>query len=709
MKPALQAHWYLGVALATVGWSTATAEPEFLTSAAQVRGLTLPQAERGVPATLSGVITYAEADAGMAFLQDDSGGVMLTAAPAVLTKLRPSIAVAIEGQTAKGNFSPVILVTNEASVRVLGDAALPSPRHLGIEELQRGLYDGQWIEMRGVVRLAEVRPFAGPRPTASEPARSYYRLLLEINTAHGRYTAIIPWEAGRAPPAGLTDSAVRIEGVLGSIVNARGQWVGLLVYVPTLDNIHVERPPSSDPFQVPPRGLSELFTFSPEKRAEQRVRVSGTLLVDQPNYYGFLRTSEGTIELHGHFPPTFKRGDYVEASGYPTLQNKRVFLDDCLLRLLRGGQTVEPVETTVAICLESDLHAELVRIRGELLQNTKRQDEALLILNCDGQVVEATVSQTRLGAETSRIARLKPNSLLELEGVAQIVTSMQPSGYVRPSGFRLLLGRPGDIRLLRAPPWWTPQRLLGLVGALMAVLGLVAVWVVLLRRQVRQQTRIIKDKIEREAVWRDRSRIAQDIHDDLGASLTQVGFLSQRIQTAREHPKEAAALADRVVEVSRSTVRALDEIVWAVNPRHDSLQSLADYLVKLASEQLSLTHINCLLDIPTVLPEVGLRAEIRHNLALAVKEALHNVVKHSRARTLNLALRFEADQVEINIRDDGIGFVRAANSHQRNGLANIERRLTEIGGSCQIETGPGQGASVRLCVLITPLRTEARP
>jgi signal transduction histidine kinase len=243
----------------------------------------------------------------------------------------------------------------------------------------------------------------------------------------------------------------------------------------------------------------------------------------------------------------------------------------------------------------------------------------------------------------------------------------------------------------------------------MAVLGLVAVWVVLLRRQVRQQTKIIKDKIEREAVWRDRSRIAQDIHDDLGASLTQVGFLSQRIQTAREHPKEAAALADRVVEVSRSTVRALDEIVWAVNPRHDSLQSLADYLVKLASEQLSLTHINCLLDIPTVLPEVGLRAEIRHNLALAVKEALHNVVKHSRARTLNLALRFEADQVEINIRDDGIGFVRAANSHQRNGLANIERRLTEIGGSCQIETGPGQGASVRLCVLIPPLRADARP
>jgi signal transduction histidine kinase len=316
-------------------------------------------------------------------------------------------------------------------------------------------------------------------------------------------------------------------------------------------------------------------------------------------------------------------------------------------------------------------------------------------------VVEATVSGARLGAETSRIAKLKPNSMLELEGVAQIVTSMQPSGYVRPSGFRLLLGGPGDIRLLRAPPWWTPQRLLGLVGALMAVLGLLAVWAVLLRRQVRQQTKIIKDRIEREAVWRDRSRIAQDIHDDLGASLTQVGFLSQRIQTAREHPQESAALADRVVEVSRSTVRALDEIVWAVNPRHDSLQSLADYLVKLASEQLSLTKTNCLLDIPAVLPEVGLRAEIRHNLALAVKEALHNVVKHSRARTLNLALRFEANQVEISIRDDGIGFVRAANVHHRNGLANLERRLAEIGGTCQIETGPGQGTCVRLSVLIT--------
>ena len=112
--------------------------------------------------------------------------------------------------------------------------------------------------------------------------------------------------------------------------------------------------------------------------------------------------------------------------------------------------------------------------------------------------------------------------------------------------------------------------------------------------------------------------------------------------------------------------------------------------------------------IPTVLPEVGLRAEIRHNLALAVKETLHNVVKHSRARTLDLALRFEVNQVEINVRDDGIGFAPVNPPNHRNGLANIERRLTEIGGSCQIDSGPGRGTSVRLCVQIAPFNAEAK-
>lgn len=679
---------------------TLRAETLILTNAAQVRGLAWEDATRGCSVRLKGVITYCEPTAQIAFLQDATAGVMLSLEPLILLKLQPGTLVSLAGVTIKSRFAPAVKVSHDTDLQILGASPLPKPLSLGLEDLQCGQYDAQWIEMRGVIRSVRKQPYNANETAADPEALSQAsRLLLEISTAQGRYTAILPWEAYLAAPRKLLDSGIRLEGVLGSIVNARGQWVGLLVYVPGIENIHVERAASSDPFQVSERKLSQILTFSAEKPADERVRVTGTLLMNDEGNVGFIRTSDGAIELHGEPPSKSKCGDCVEASGYPTLLNKRVFLDDCLIRLVSSGQPPEPVQASVVSCLESDLHGELVKIRGELLQNTRRLGDALLILNSDGQSVEASVSQVRLGSQADRIAALRPGSLLELQGVAQILTSMQPSGNVRPVAFRLRLNGPDSVQLLRAPTWWTPQRLLGLVGALVASLGLVATWVVLLRRQVGLQTEIIKEKVEREAVWRDRSRIAQDIHDDLGASLTQVGFLVQRIQAAKPETREVMTLAERISDLSRSTVRALDEIVWAVNPRHDSLQSLADYLVILAGEQLALAHINCLMDIPAVLPEVGLRADIRHNLVLAVKEALHNVVKHSRAGALHLALRLNGQRIEVTIRDDGIGFSPAVSRNGgRNGLTNISRRLKEIGGDCDVETAPGQGT--RLCLSV---------
>src|SRR5207244_8731794 len=134
-----------------------------------------------------------------------------------------------------------------------------------------------------------------------------------------------------------------------------------------------------------------------------------------------------------------------------------------------------------------------------------------------------------------------------------------------------------------------------------------------------------------------RPRIAKDIHDELGASLTRITMLSQAARDGLEH-SPAAAEVDRIYDTARDLTRAMDEIVWAVNPQHDTLDSLATYLGKFAQDFLAAAHIRCRLDVPMQLPTWPLTAEIRYNLFLAFKEAVNNAVKHAHTSEVWISL-----------------------------------------------------------------------
>ena len=147
----------------------------------------------------------------------------------------------------------------------------------------------------------------------------------------------------------------------------------------------------------------------------------------------------------------------------------------------------------------------------------------------------------------------------------------------------------------------------------------------------RRMRRKLEAAERQQAIERERTRIAKDIHDHLGANLTRISLLSQSAHGELENPAQAAAQLDRIYETSRELTRSMDEIVWAVNPQHDTLDSLASYLGNFAQEYLGSLGIRCRLDVPLQLPHWPITAEMRHNVFLAFKEALHNVVKHSGA------------------------------------------------------------------------------
>ena len=219
-------------------------------------------------------------------------------------------------------------------------------------------------------------------------------------------------------------------------------------------------------------------------------------------------------------------------------------------------------------------------------------------------------------------------------------------------------------------------------------------------------TRRLRRKVERlelqRAIERDRDRIARDIHDDLGAGLTQITLLSELAR--RESPDEVAGHLGQISDTARELTRTMDEIVWAVNPRHDSLDGLITYICQFAQEYLTLAGIQCRLDVPAQLPPHPLRSDVRHNLFLAVKEALHNIVKHAQARIVWLRLVERDAGFELAVEDDGRGFTPGADATAGQadraapgrGVGNLHERLAAIGGRCTIDSQPGGGTRVRL-------------
>lgn len=251
-----------------------------------------------------------------------------------------------------------------------------------------------------------------------------------------------------------------------------------------------------------------------------------------------------------------------------------------------------------------------------------------------------------------------------------------------------------EIAIVVEPPFWRTWWFLGVVFA--SVLGIVAGVVHFVSTQKLQ--RQLADLRQQEALEKERSRIARDIHDQLGANLTQVSLLGELIEGDKEEPEEVAAHARQIQSTALETSRALDQIVWTVNPSNDTLDGLVNYLCKYAQEYMAVAGLKYRLEVPADLPNAPITPEIRHNLFLAAKEAVTNIVKHAQAESAWLRLKLEPGWFTIEIQDDGKGpaGMNEKRAQSRNGLRNMGKRLEDVGGKFEIGPAPGRGTLVRL-------------
>lgn len=250
------------------------------------------------------------------------------------------------------------------------------------------------------------------------------------------------------------------------------------------------------------------------------------------------------------------------------------------------------------------------------------------------------------------------------------------------------------------PPFWRTGWFLG--AATLTGLGLVAGGVHWAStRRLRRQLERLR---QQEALERERGRIARDLHDQLGAHLTQLALLAELVESDKDAPAEVEQHARQIAQTARQTAGALDEIVWTVNPANDTLEGLVNYLCKYTQDYAGVAGLRCRLEVPASLPAIPLSPELRHHVFLAAKEAVTNVVRHARARSLWLRVRPEPDRWILELEDDGVGPAGMNSEHARtrSGLTNMRRRLAEVGGRCEIEPGSGgRGTRVRLSLPLT--------
>jgi signal transduction histidine kinase/ligand-binding sensor domain-containing protein len=258
----------------------------------------------------------------------------------------------------------------------------------------------------------------------------------------------------------------------------------------------------------------------------------------------------------------------------------------------------------------------------------------------------------------------------------------------------------GAILALQVVPYFWET---GWFAALTVMLGAAGVAGLAFGIVRRRFARALVGLEQRQAIERERARIARDIHDDLGAGLTQVTLLTHTAKGLLQHPEKAAERLDAIQASAYQMTQAMDEIVWAVNPQHDSLDSLVAYLGKFAQDFLGSASVRCMLDFPLALPSWPLTAEVRHGVFLAFKEALHNVIKHAAATEVHIALTVAPEFFSLSVEDNGVGLCRspfpATSTHGRIasglGVKGMKQRLEQFGGEVILTDRVGGGTAVQ--------------
>jgi signal transduction histidine kinase len=563
----------------------------------------------------------------------------------------------------------------------LGEGKLPEPARPTWDQLLNGSQDSQWAEIGGLVESLTNR------------ANGWSRVLLR--TRSGVLKVDLRQAGVRPGPLEQYENAVvRLRGCLFADRTADLRLKVGQVRMSDVE-INVDQPAPADPFSLPQTTVVALKRFDPAFDASRRVKVAGQIVGVRGADY-FVMDGKDGFRFLARQALGLEVGDVVEAVGFPELSGAAPVLRAAVARKTGHGELPAPKKLSADDLTLFGLDSTLVQVEG--LLTGIRQTKTNLVLEMQSGSWRYLA---RLNTQAPFSVRM--GSRLELTGVYCAQGGYSALGAdVAPVD--LLLSRPADIRVLAEPSWWTLPRLLVAVGVLAFALVGSVLWISQLRRQVEERTAELTVQIQsrqqleqKRALDHERARIAQDLHDELGSDLVTVGMLAARAKFATAPEEKRSEYLDQVRGKAHEMVAALDEIVWAMNPGHDSLTSLVSYLGNYADRFLGLANINVRLDNPPPATDRQVDSRVRHEVFLAFKEALTNVVHHSGATEVHLSFQAEAAELRLAVADNGRG-LGAERTGEMNGLANMRHRVEKLGGQFEITGQNSHGTSVHFSV-----------
>jgi signal transduction histidine kinase len=674
--------WLSALLLCGTSWRAAADE---LRTAAAVRSLSVDEAKAGRRVKLRGVVTFYEESLFSRFVQDETSGVYLydSALPVHLT---PGQLVEVVGTTSPGEYAPIVV---PKEIKVVGESALPPAKQVTYEQLASGKEDSQFVEISGIVRLVEF-----------DEKSQHHRI--EIATGSGRL-AVYARQIPVANKEELPDSTIRVRGVCASQFNRQRQLIAIRLMSPRPQDLVVEENAPADPFAVKESPIGSLLQFAPQGAYGRRVKVIGTVVYQIPGQAVFLQDGDRGVEVQTKRAERLAVGDRVEALGFVAQGEYTPVLNDSVFRKIGVSPAPAPVAVTPDSALKGKYDCLLIQVSGRLLDRATYGNEKYLILQNGDYTFNAHLG---ISGTADDFAELQNGSQLSVTGICRI----DPGGWDagddwRAKSFKVQLRSIADVTVLLEPPWWTLRKVLWIAAGLGFVSLAAFVWVAVLQRKVAERTRDLEIQSQqrqraerRREIEQERARVAHDLHDDLGARLTEVSMLSALVKSTSTSTEEKNKYLDQLSGTTRDMVTSLDEIVWAVNPRNDTIASLASYFGSYAQRLLDLASVSCGLDVTEDLPDHPIDPKFRQELFLAFKESLTNVVRHAKATKVWLRISVKDDSITVEVEDNGSGFDLRERAAGADGIVNMRDRLSAIGGVCEITSTPQKGTTVRFQV-----------
>jgi signal transduction histidine kinase len=697
------------------------ADMAVLRQISEIRNLARDDAKKRFPLSVTGVVTW-NGGPNWFIVQDETGGLTVNLGLARRSGIwlgdtnLPTVAVGdqieIQGVCHAAGFAPDIL---PRAIRILGKKPLPAARPMSPARFFSGADACERVEARGVIQGFQYAESGG--------------VVWLVDANPGRFTM----ETSRFivnNPQELVDAEVVARGVAGTYFNSRGEVTGIRLLVSQPEDLRVEKPAGSSPFDAPKLALSQLWPFRSVPLGPHRQLVEGTVIYAQSGQVFYIQDADTSVRVETLLQENLQPGDRVQVSGFVDMRRQVAGLTGAMIRKVGTASQPPPVRFSPGEILAlnakavlsgqasepNDFDGRLITFRGRLLNIQPSMDRKppwqRLALDAGGTIVEALLYK----GDTKAFEALQPGSELQVTGIAQLNFDLFPEKQSSlqhpPSGLQLLLRGKDDVIVLQTPPWWTLQRLAVAltVGALL-LLG-VMVWTWQLHRQLARKTKLLVAEmharrdaaIEFEATLRERKRLALNLHDTLLQSVSALNYQLEACETESLPPAERKgnylASARRIVQHTQEELRGT---VWALRVLPLDDRPLADALRALANQLAEGREVKINIAADQKLPPCS--AFVAGNLLLVAQEAAHNALKHARPSRIDITLATEPDgrHLRLEVADDGAGFdletaLKTKAGHF--GLEGMRERVERLGGKLRIESRPGHGTTVRVKVSV---------